>query len=120
MPPLVEALNIMGHDPIEAHQIMVVSNEQHAKGHLDVPVNVTAMDGQIGFKWNSIERCYDLVVDRQTWSQSIPVERFMYKLTQQYARMSIHQTIKLEGFEVTEEWEMEDNSIELMATRWIS
>ena len=43
----------------------------------------------------------------------------MEKLTQQYARMIIHDTIKEEGFEVEEEWEMDNNDIELTVTRWV-
>ena len=43
----------------------------------------------------------------------------MEKLTQQYARMTIHNNIKEEGFQVEEEWEMDDNSIELTVSRWV-
>ena len=62
--------------------------------------------------------CYELVADKQTWAESVPVERFLDKLNQQYARMLIHNKIKEEGFQVAEEWEMDDNSIELTVTRW--
>ena len=44
-------------------------------------------------------------------------ERFIEKVTQQYARMTLYNTVKEEGFEVAEEWEMTDNSIELTVTR---
>ena len=47
------------------------------------------------------------------------VERFLEKVTQQYARMTIHHTVKEEGFQVEEEWEMDNNSIELTVSRWI-
>ena len=33
--------------------------------------------------------------------------------------MTLHGTVKEEGFEVAEEWEMDDNSIELTVTRWV-
>ena len=33
--------------------------------------------------------------------------------------MMIHRTIKEEGFEVQEEWEMDDNSIELTVNRCV-
>ena len=42
----------------------------------------------------------------------------MDKLTQQYARMVIHSSIKEKGFVVEEEWEMDDNSIELNVVKW--
>ena len=62
---------------------------------------------------------YELVTDLETWNQPIPVERFMDKVTQQYARMTIHNTVKDMGFEVEEEWEMVDGSIELVVNRWV-
>ena len=43
----------------------------------------------------------------------------MDKVTQQYARMTLHNTAKDMGFEVAEEWEMDDGSIELVVNRWI-
>ena len=43
----------------------------------------------------------------------------MDKVNQQYARMTIHNQVKEMGFQVEEEWEMDDNSIELVVTRWI-
>ena len=70
----------------------------------------------IGFKWNG--ETYDLIADKQTWSLDVPVERFIDKVTQQYARATIHDAIKQQGLAVTEEWEMDDNSIEVLVTRW--
>ena len=61
---------------------------------------------------------YELVADLETWNQPIPVERFIDKVIQQYARMTIHNSVKKMGFQIEEEWEMEDNSIELVVTRW--
>ena len=62
---------------------------------------------------------YELVADLETWNQPIPVERFMDKVNQQYARMTVHNVVKDMGFQVDEEWEMDDNSIELTVTRWV-
>ena len=39
-------------------------------------------------------------------------------MNQQYARMTFHNSVKKMGFQIEEEWEMEDNSIELVVTRW--
>ena len=47
------------------------------------------------------------------------MERFLDKVNQQYARMTIHNQVKKMGFQVEEEWEMDDNSIELTVTRWV-
>ena len=70
----------------------------------------------IGFAFNGEE--YELVADLETWDQPIPVERFIDKVNQQYARMTIHNSVKKMGFQIEEEWEMDDNSIELVVTRW--
>ena len=67
---------------------------------------------------NEITGVYELVADLETWNQPIPVERLLDKVNQQYARMTIHNTVKKMGFQVEEEWEMDDNSIELTVTRW--
>ena len=61
---------------------------------------------------------YELVADIQTWKDPVPPARFLDKVTQQYARMTLHNTVKEMGFQVEEEWEMDDNSIELTVTRW--
>ena len=62
---------------------------------------------------------YELVADIQTWKDPVPPARFIDKVTQQYARMTVHNTVKEMGFQVEEEWEMDDNSIELTVTRWV-
>ena len=62
---------------------------------------------------------YELVAELDTWDLDVPVSRFIEKVTQQYARMTLYNTVKEEGFTVNEEWEMTDNSIELTVTRWV-
>ena len=78
-----------------------------------------AISKDVGFRMNPHTGEYELVADLETWNQPIPVERFMDKVNQQYARMTIHNTVKKQGFQVAEEWEMEDNTIELTVTRWV-
>ena len=78
-----------------------------------------AIGTDIGFRMNPMTGEYELVADLETWNQPIPVERFMDKVNQQYARMTVYNTVKEMGFQVEEEWEMEDNSIELTVTRWV-
>tara|TARA_B100000035_G_scaffold70219_1_gene57614 strand:+ start:23839 stop:24027 length:189 start_codon:yes stop_codon:yes gene_type:complete len=39
------------------------------------------------------------------------------RTTQQYVRTAVHTTIESLGFKVDEEWEMDDNSIEVTVTR---
>ena len=117
-PQLIEALEMMGHD-VQENQALLISNPDHAEDHPVVLAQV-AITNDIGFRWNEETQTYDLYSDHDTWSLDVPAERFVDKVTQQYARMTIHNTIKEEGFEVAEEWEMDDNSIELTVTRWIS
>ena len=117
-PYLIEALEIMGHD-VQENQQLVISNRSHAEDHPVVHAEV-AISNDIGFRYNEETQAYDLYSDHDTWSLDVPAPRFVEKVTQQYARMTIYSTVKEMGFEVQEEWEMDDNSLELTVTRWIS
>ena len=116
-PYLIEALELMGHD-IQENQQLVINNLSHAEEHPDFHAEV-AISNDIGFRLNKNTGNYELIAELDTWDLDVPVERFIEKVTQQYARMTLYSTVKEEGFEVQEEWEMDDNSIELTVTRWI-
>ena len=90
----------------------------HGIGHETVEAEL-AIGTDVGFRMNPMTGEYELVADLETWNQPIPVERFVDKVTQQYARLTIHDTVKKMGFQVEEEWEMVDGSIELVVNRWI-
>tara|TARA_B100001079_G_C16358855_1_gene491911 strand:- start:287 stop:670 length:384 start_codon:yes stop_codon:yes gene_type:complete len=113
-PELLEALQLLQYDVQEDQELINPIEHQHEKVKVDVSIGT-----DIGFRLNS-DGEYELVADIQTWNQPIPPERLIEKVTQQYARMTIHNTIKEQGFQVAEEWEMDDNSIEITATRWIN
>ena len=113
-PELIEALELLQYDVHEDQELINPIDHQHEKVKVDVSIGT-----DIGFRLNSNGE-YELVADIQTWNQPIPPERLIEKVTQQYARMTIHNTIKEQGFQVAEEWEMDDNSIEITATRWIN
>ena len=117
-PYLIEALELMGHD-VQENQNLVITNPDHAEDHPVVHAEV-AISNDIGFRYNEETQTYDLYSDHATWNLNVPVERFRDKVYQQYARMLLHGTVKEEGFTVQEEWEMDDNSIELTVTRWIA
>ena len=117
-PYLIEALELMGHD-VQENQELVITNPDHAEDHPVVHAEV-AISNDIGFRYNEETQTYDLYSDHATWNLNVPVERFRDKVNQQYARMLLHGTVKEEGFTVQEEWEMDDNSIELTVTRWIA
>ena len=112
-PQLVEALELLQYDVQEDQELVNPIDHQHEKVKVDVSIG-----NDIGFRLNS-DGEYELVADIQTWNQPIPPKRFVEKVNQQYARMTVHNTVKEMGFQVEEEWEMEDNSIELTVTRWV-
>ena len=112
-PELIEALQLLQYDVQEDQELVNPINHQHEKVKVDVSIG-----NDIGFRLNNNGE-YELVADIQTWNQSIPPERLIEKVTQQYARMTVHNQVKELGFKVDEEWEMDDNSIELTVSRWI-
>ena len=115
-PQLQEALEILQYDVKEDQELKVTG--AHGIGHETVEAEL-AIGTDVGFRMNPMTGDYELVADLETWNQPIPVERFVDKVTQQYARLTIHNTVKDMGFQVEEEWEMEDGSIELVVNRWI-
>ena len=115
-PQLQEALEILQYDVKEDQELKVTGS--HGIGHETVEAEV-AIGTDIGFRMHPVTGEYELVADLETWNQPIPVERFIDKVNQQYARMTVHNTVKEMGFQVEEEWEMEDNTIELTVTRWV-
>ena len=115
-PQLQEALEILQYDVKEDQELKVTGS--HGINHETVEAEL-AIGTDVGFRLNEITGVYELVADLETWNQPISVERFMDKVNQQYARMTVHNTVKKMGFQVEEEWEMEDNSIELTVTRWV-
>ena len=115
-PALLEALELLGHTIQEDQELRVEGS--HGVDHPTVNAEV-AIGTDIGFRWNAKTETYQLVTDLDTWKHSVPPERFVDKVTQQYARMVIYSTVKDMGLEVAEEWEMDDNSIELTVTRWV-
>ena len=115
-PILQEALEILQYNVTEDQELKVTG--AHGIGHETVEAEL-AIGTDVGFRLNEITGEYELVADLETWNQPIPVERFIDKVNQQYARMTIHNTVKEMGFQVEEEWEMVDGSIELTVNRWI-
>ena len=112
-PQLLEALELLQYDVQEDQELINPINHQHEKVKVDVSIG-----NDIGFRLNNNGE-YELVADIQTWKDPIPPKRFVEKVTQQYARMTVHNSVKELGFKVDEEWEMDDNSIELTVTRWV-
>ena len=115
-PELIEALELLQYDVQEYQELKVTG--AHGIKHEVVEAEV-AIAKDVGFRMNPHTGEYELVADLETWNQPVPVERFVDKVTQQYARMTVYNTVKKMGFQVQEEWEMDNNSIEIIATRWV-
>ena len=111
-PQLIEALELLQYDVQENKELINPLDHQHEKVKVDISIG-----DDIGFRLNNNGE-YELVADIQTWKDPVPPKRFVEKVTQQYARMTVHNQIREMGFQVEEEWEMDDNSIELTVTRW--
>ena len=115
-PELEEALLLLQYDVKEDQELKVTGS--HGIKHEVVTADL-AIGNDVGFRLNPMTNEYELVADLETWNQPISVERFLDKVYQQYARMTIHNQVKKIGFQVEEEWEMDNNSIELTVTRWV-
>ena len=98
-PELIEALQLLQYDVQEDQELINPLDHQHERVKVDVSIGT-----DIGFRLNSTGE-YELVADMQTWNHSIPPKRLIEKVTQQYARMIVHNTVKEEGFQVEEEWD---------------
>jgi len=112
-PELIEALQLLQYEVQENQELINPIDHQHEKVKVDISIG-----NDIGFRLNNNGE-YELVADIQTWKDPVPPKRFVEKVTQQYARMTVHNQVKEMGFKVEEEWEMDDNSIELVVTRWV-
>ena len=112
---LVAALRDLGHDPSESEQPVRGYRGQTVLADLAM---ASPEGTELGFRWNASSGSYELVTDLDLWKQPIPVERFLAKLTQQYALRSILAASLEEGFQVTEQRQATDGSIELVVSRW--
>jgi len=112
---LVAALRDLGHNPSDGQQPVRGYRGQTVLADLAV---ASPEGSELGFRWNPTSGSYELVTDLDLWKQPIPVERFLAKLTQQYALRSILAASLEEGFQVTEQRQATDGSIELVVSRW--
>ncbi len=114
-PALVQALTDLGFAPASAPQPVRGYQGQTVTAEIAVPQPHGA---DIGFRWNAAIGSYELVTDLQLWKQPIPIERFLAQLHQRYALRSILAATAAEGFQVSEQKDHNDGSIELVVTRW--
>ena len=113
--PLVQALNDLGYAPEQGQRPVRGYRGQTVTADLAVAMQD---GGDLGFRWNAESGAYELVTDLDLWKQTIPVERFLAKLTQRYAFNTVLAASSREGFAVAEQSTAQDGSIELVVTRW--
>jgi len=113
--PLIKALNNLGY--------MTNQEEKFVKGYrgkftaVDISMNLPG-DTKVGFKWDNNSNAYELVTDLDLWKFELPVERFISKVTQMYAYETIISKTKEDGYQIVEQKNQNDGSIELVLTKW--
>ena len=113
--PLIKALNNLGY--------IINQEEKFVKGYrgkftaVDISMNLPG-DTKVGFKWDNNSNAYDLVTDLDLWKFELPVERFISKVTQMYAYETIISKTKEDGYQIVEQKNQNDGSIELVLTKW--
>ena len=112
-PELIEALQLLQYDVQEDQELINPLDHQHEKVKVDVSIG-----NDIGFRLNN-DGVYELVADIQTWKDPVPPRRFVEKITQQYAKATIIDSIEDKGFTIEKESTTIENNIEIVATRWV-
>ena len=113
--PLIKALNSLGY--------IINQEEKFIKGYkgkftaVDISMNLPG-DTKVGFKWDNNSNAYELVTDLDLWKFELPVERFISKVTQMYAYETILSKTKEDGYQIVEQKNQNDGSIELVLTKW--
>ena len=113
--PLIKALEQLGY--------IINQEEKFVKGFrgkftavdisMDLPSNT-----KVGFKWDNNSKTYELVTDLDLWKFDLPVERFISKITQMYAYNTIISKTEEDGYQIVEQKNQNDGSIELVLTKW--
>ena len=114
---LKQALIDLGYVPNEGVSLVRGYRGQTVKAEMIVEMS---KGSDIGFRWNAGSKSYELVTDLDLWKQSIPIERFLAQVTQRYALNTVLDSTAQEGFQVSEQKQNIDGSIELVVTRWDS
>ena len=113
--PLIMALNHFGYS--------INQEEKFGQGYkgqftaVDISMHLPG-DTQVGFKWDKNSKAYELVTDLDLWKFEIPVERFISKVTQMYAYQTIISKTQEDGYQIVEQKNKNDGSIELVLTKW--
>ena len=110
---LLKALQVLEYDVEVAQKLENPIDHEHE----EVQVHV-AVGNDIGFRLNPSTQTYELVTDLQTWDKPIPVERFLQKVSQQYAEEVLVKEAIAEGMQVESRKVNNDGTVELTVTTW--
>ncbi|MEB3234573.1 MAG: DUF1257 domain-containing protein [Cyanobacteriota bacterium] len=112
---LEAALAALGHAPAAGpRQVRGYRGQQETADLVVTP----DQGGDLGFRCNPDTGAYELVTDLDLWGLPVPPERFLAQLQQRYALEAILAASAAEGFQVAEQTNADDGSIELVVTRW--
>tara|TARA_A100001035_G_C27717906_1_gene470415 strand:- start:334 stop:711 length:378 start_codon:yes stop_codon:yes gene_type:complete len=109
---LIKALNALNYSTQESVLLVNPQDHDHQQWHVEVAVN-----DFVGFK-RAQDGTLQLVAELDAWKESIPVERFLEKVTQSYAREQLVETVQEKGYSVVSEQKSVDNTIELVVEKW--
>ena len=115
--PLIKALANLGYQI--NHEEKIVKGYRGKFTSVDISMNLPC-ETKVGFKWDNNSNSYELVTDLDLWKFEIPVERFISKVTQMYAYQTIISKTKEDGYQIVEQKNKNDGSIELVLTKWVS
>ena len=115
--PLIKALNQLGYEI--NHEKKFVKGYRGQFTAVDISMDLSG-ETKVGFKWDNNSNAYELVTDLDLWKFDLPVERFISKVTQMYAYHTIISKTEEDGYQIVEQKNKNDGSIELVLTKWES
>ena len=113
--PLIQALNNLGYNTNQEQKF--VKGYKGKFTAVDISMDLPC-DTKVGFKWDNNSNSFELVTDLDLWKFELPVERFISKVTQMYAYQTIISKTKDDGYQIVEQKNKNDGSIELVLTKW--
>ena len=113
--PLIKALDQLGY--VSDQENKFIKGYKGKFTAVDISMDLPG-NTKVGFKWDKNSNTYELVTDLDLWNFDLPVERFISKVTQIYAYNMIIKKTEEDGYQVVEEKNKNDGSIELVLTKW--
>ena len=115
--PLIKALDQLGY--VINQETNFVKGYRGQFTEVDISMDLPG-ETKVGFKWDINSNSYELVTDLDLWKFDLPVERFISKVTQMYAYHTILSKTEEDGYQIVEQKNKNDGSIELVLTKWES